>query len=198
MPDRSCAATTFLAAVALFSLISVEAPAQESQRARMTVTGSSTVVRYSGWEKDLVGKDPSLRHWTWMPIDSYRYRTKAVPLPERSKSVYTKPAHVDTVVARRHSNPYVHIETLTDRGVQAARLPRGKTNPYVHIETYAGLSHADVQAQLGRESVSGQVAPPASAASYADAYGSIRPRSSAPGPLLNERREVHGRLRGVK
>ena len=197
MAKSGCLAEMFLALICLASLGVGPADAQES-RSRMRVTGSSTVVRYSGWEKGLIDKDPSLKHWTWMPIDSYRYKTQAVPLPARSAHVYTRPAHVNTVAPRRHSNPYVHIETLARPSVSAALMPRRKTNPYVHIETYGKISHSDVSGQLSQESVSGQVAVPAPVATYGDAYGSIQPRSSARGSLINERRDVYGRVKGYK
>ncbi len=191
-------ARTILTLVCLYGQATGPAVAQDPNSSKVRVTGSSTVVRYSGWEKGLIDKDPSLKHWTWMPIDSYRYRTNAVPLPARSASVYKKPTHVNTVVPRRHSNPYVHIETLAQPRVNAALASRRKTNAYVHIETYAKLTNADVSAQLGNQSVSGQVAVPAPVAVYGDAYGSIQPRSSARGTLLNERRDVYGRVKGFK
>ncbi len=184
MAKGSFLATMLLAATWLFTLGADSVQAQELVRSRVTV--SSQVVRYQGWEKSLIQRDPTLRHWAWIPVDSYRYRTAAyqsssTPSVPR-KSVYKKPIHVATVLPTQQ-----------------------KRSPYVHVETRSTLTNADVSAKLSSNSVSaglstnsvaGQVALSPQVSTYGDAYGTLSYAQPKRGAYLGGSKSVYGRVKG--
>ena len=177
-------ATMLLAATWLLTLGAGSVQAQQMVRSRVTV--SSQVVRYQGWEKGLIRRDPTLRHWAWIPVDSYRYRTAAyqssvTPSAPR-KSVYSKPIHVATVLpTQRKKKPYVHVEnrsTLTNADVSAK------------------LSTNNVSAGLSNNSVAGQVALAPQTSTYGDAYGTLSHVQSKRGDYPSGSKSVYGRVKG--
>lgn len=184
MAKVSFLATVLVAAIWLVTMGAGSAQAQQMVRSRVTV--SSEVVRYQGWEKGLIRRDPTLRHWAWIPVDSYRYRTAAyrsaaTPAVPR-KSVYTKPMHVATVLpTERKKTPYVHVETRST---------------LTNADVSARLSTNAVSAGLSRNSVAGQVAFAPQTSTYGDAYGTLSHVQSKRGAYLTGSKSVYGRVKG--
>ncbi len=81
-----------------------------SKRSRLsTVRVTTGVVAITGWEKDLIKNDPSLRHWHWDPVYAYKTGYPKVTDSEAKHSKakgalqavamaprfhYTKPTHL--------------------------------------------------------------------------------------------------------
>jgi hypothetical protein len=180
----------FLATIllAVTWLLTAGAGSAAAQNGRVRVTSSSEVVRYAGWEKGLIKRDPTLKHWAWIPIDSYRYHHVATPIASGPrKSIYVKPIHVNAVSPskRRHSNPYVHIETRSTL-----------TNADVSARLRYGGANQDGSASLAAGSVNGQLASAPRVSTYSDAYGRLSASSNKRGSLLTERKSVYGRVKG--
>jgi hypothetical protein len=63
----------------------------------MSVT--TGIVTNAGFERCLTDRDPSLRHWTWIPVTSFVHKTigrgqPGAGMPQRPEHVYVKPNHV--------------------------------------------------------------------------------------------------------
>lgn len=180
----------FLATIllAVTWLATAGAGSAAAQSGRVRVTSSSEVVRYTGWEKGLIKRDPTLKHWAWIPIDSYRYHHVATPAASGPrKSIYVKPIHVDVVSAskHKHSVPYVHIETRSTA-----------TNADVSAKLRYGGTDQGVAASLAAGLLGGQLASAPRVSTYSDAYGSLSASSNKRSSLLGERKSVYGRVKG--
>jgi hypothetical protein len=137
----------------------------------------------AGFEKSLVGADPNLKHWCWVPVTSMKQAYIHVAPGQtgkgaqpgqtnyvRPKSVYVKPNHVPLPKVDHGSNQVV--------------IRTGGSWP--------SRSSSDVSATI---TYNKPVARTAETRSYAGSYSDVSGRISAPRyTAYNESKDVYGKL----
>jgi hypothetical protein len=164
---------------------------------RVTVGASNN----AGFENALVNSDPSLRHWCWIPVTSFRQATvgvdyKHTQMPGRPEHVYSKPTHVPLPTVDH--GPMIASQPIGSHYVKPIQVPlpgvdHGLTEAVVTSRAAAAanvsgkvkLPHTQVPA------VAHAIAAKTYGESYGQVSGSIRPSYS--GPSTDDLR-VKGRL----
>jgi hypothetical protein len=147
------------------------------------VTTGATTSR--GWENALTSKDPNLRHWTWIPVTSYRQKNVSVggpggpAVPKRPEHVYIKPNHIPLpVVVRDYHYPLAAPQSGHYTIPNKIALPvvdHGEAKVLAERRAEADVC-ARLQQPRRQENPRALVASTKSySASYGDVYGSVRP-----------------------
>lgn len=166
----------------------------------------------SGWERGLERRDPTLRHWTWLPIYSYDQAyigaNRKHAMPARPQHVYVKPNHVplpvvshqpQTVAPPRYVKPnklplpvvehpvpdYPHLAQLRPRAPQNAPLNNDADQSF--DKSVAAVLHKPQASNVRPLS-----AVPKSYGAYTDVYGRLHPPDHYGDSLASAR--LHGKL----
>lgn len=144
----------------------------------------------AGWERSLTSKDSNLRHWTWIPVTSFKQTVIGVGgpqganVPPRPKSCYVKPTHVPLPVVVRQV-PEMPVPSAP-RAMKCREVPlpvvdRGQFNlPPVRRQAVAEVS-GKVRLPKSPRRYEPSAAPAiASAKTYAMSYGDISGKLRTP------------------
>jgi hypothetical protein len=156
----------------------------------------------SGWEQGLTRRDPSLRHWTWVPIYSYDQGYIAAnakhSLPARPKNVYKKPTHVPLPVVNRQTASQPPAIASAPKYVKPIHVPLPVVEhpqaTYQHVSEYkprtpavapgsgdstnlAGVLRKPAERPESPLSAVPLAAVPKTYGAYSDVYGRLHPPS---------------------
>ena len=93
-------------------LVLLSATSVKAEERSRTIRVTSGSYQISGWQNELIKGDPSLAHWTWLPIVGYKQSTMQVGQSQgyvRPKQVYSKPSKITTVLPKYKYNKPLHI-----------------------------------------------------------------------------------------
>jgi hypothetical protein len=157
----------------------VAKPGKDTQSVSVT-TGWHPI---SGWEQNIIDRDPNLAHWSWIPMQemgkSYQHFAPgqvAEQYKDPRPSRYVRPRHIPTVVTPRKQQAVVQLAPRPSKYIKPEHVPFGSSAgggyytkpdhvstvvpPEVRPETYIKLAAPKTEATLASTQTAVRLAAP--------------------------------------